>query len=172
MRRSGVLAALGAALLSFGSGAVRAAEEEQPPSEVRGIFTAFLRGANEVPAVSSTGKAVFAARLNAAGDTLMFVLRYADLEGTVSVAHVHFGQPGVNGGVMYFLCGGGSKPACPPAPATITGTVVAADIVGPAGQGIAAGEFAEALAAMRAGLAYANVHSSKHPTGEVRGPVR
>ena len=37
---------------------------------------------------------------------------------------------------------------------------MAADVIGPAAQGIEVGNLAEILAAMRAGHAYANVHSS------------
>ena len=51
---------------------------------------------------------------------------------------------------------------------TVTGTWNAASVVGPAGQGIAAGEFAEVIAAIRAGAAYANIHSQAFPAGEIR----
>jgi hypothetical protein len=44
-------------------------------------------------------------------------------------------------------------------------------VIGPAGQGIAAGEFSELVDALRAGRAYANVHSSKFPGGEIRGQI-
>jgi len=44
-------------------------------------------------------------------------------------------------------------------------------VIGPAGQGIAAGEFAELLAAIRAGKTYANVHSAKFPGGEIRAQL-
>ena len=37
------------------------------------------------------------------------------------------------------------------------------DVIGPAAQGIAAGEFDELVEALRAGVAYANVHSSLVP---------
>ena len=53
----------------------------------------------------------------------------------------------------------------------MTGTVVPADVIGPAGQGIAAGEFDELVAAIRAGRTYANVHSTKFPPGEIRGQI-
>jgi hypothetical protein len=43
---------------------------------------------------------------------------------------------------------------------------------GPAGQGIAAGELSELIAAIRAGRTYVNVHTNKHPGGEIRGQVR
>ena len=54
----------------------------------------------------------------------------------------------------------------------MTGTVTPANVIGPAGQGVSAGEFAEALAAIRHGLGYANVHSAKIPGGEIRGQIR
>jgi hypothetical protein len=59
-------------------------------------------------------------------------------------------------------------------PAPITATITAEDIVG-AAQGIAATEIEELLAAMRAGAAYANVHSgvtgNGFPGGEIRGQI-
>ena len=47
----------------------------------------------------------------------------------------------------------------------------ASNIIGPAGQGVAPGEFEEAIAAMRDGAAYANVHTVVYPTGEIRGQI-
>ena len=85
-------------------------------------------------------------------------------------AHVHFGREGVNGGVIAFLCGGGGKPACP-ASGEVTGTIVPADVVGPADQGIAAGEFAEFVRALKAKAVYANVHTDTFGNGEIRGQV-
>lgn len=64
-----------------------------------------------------------------------------------------------------------APPACPPAPATVTGTLTAADVIALPLQGIDSGAagFAEVLKAVRAGAAYANVHTKAHPGGEVRG---
>ena len=105
--------------------------------------------------------------------SMEFELTYEDLEGTVTTqAHVHLGNKSDSGGVSYFLCGGGGRPACTPTSGTFTGTVTAADIIGPTGQGIAPGEFAEVLRATRAGVTYANVHTNKHPGGEIRGQIR
>jgi len=45
-------------------------------------------------------------------------------------------------------------------------------VIGPTDKGIAAGEFAELIRAMRNGATYANVHSELYPSGEVRGNIR
>ena len=52
------------------------------------------------------------------------------------------------------------------------GTSTAADVVGPAAQGIAAGEFEELVQAIRAQRTYANVHAAAFPGGEIRGQLR
>jgi hypothetical protein len=44
-------------------------------------------------------------------------------------------------------------------------------VVGPTAQGIEAGRLVELIAAMRLGLTYANVHSSKFPGGEIRAQI-
>jgi len=135
-------------------------------------FRASLDGYHETPvSISTNGAGSFQAKLNSTGDELTYVLQYSALEGgPILFAHVHLGQIGTTVGVMFFLVGGG-KPACPNGPATVTGTVNAGDVIGPAGQGIAPGEFAEAIRAMRAGAAYVNVHSMIYPSGEIRGQI-
>ncbi len=138
-------------------------------------FAARLGGYPEVPANSTTGHGVLVARLDEVNgaDVLEYTLTYRELEGTTTTAaHIHVGQTTANGGVSAFLCGGGDKPACPSGGGTVEGVIDAADVIGPAGQGVAAGEFAELIRAMRAGVTYANVHTNKHPGGEIRGQIR
>jgi len=131
-----------------------------------------LLGFEEVPAISSTGSGEFRARIASDESSIEFELQYENLEGTITTAsHIHLGQIGVNGAVFAFLCGGGGKPACPATSATITGTITPSDILA-IPQGIAAGEFEEALNAIRAGVTYANVHTNKHPGGEIRGQIK
>jgi CHRD domain-containing protein len=136
-------------------------------------FRAHLDGYHETPlSISTNATGSFRARLNPTGDELTYELEYSGLEGgNVLFAHVHIGQIGTTGGVMFFLCGGGGKPACPNSPATVTGTVNASNIIGPSGQGVSPGEFEEAIAAMRDGAAYANVHTAVYQPGEIRGQI-
>ena len=134
-----------------------------------------LNGYEENPDVSSTGSGEFEARLDKDGASIEYELSYSNLESTVTQAHIHFGKRAVNGGISMFLCsnlgnGPAGTQACPQS-GTITGTLDAADVIGPSGQGIAAGEFDEILAAMRAGHTYANVHSTTFPGGEIRAQI-
>jgi hypothetical protein len=136
-----------------------------------GGFHADLTGFQEVPAISTTGEGSLIATV-VDGPALQYRLAYSGLEGgSVLFAHIHLGQRDVNGGVSAFLCGGGDKPACPLS-GSVRGRIDPADIVGPSGQGIASGEFEEVLAAMEAGVTYANVHTEMFPGGEIRGPVQ
>jgi CHRD domain-containing protein len=137
----------------------------------RDQFKARLTGFQETPAVSSTGQGRFSAQIRGE-DAIDWELSYERLEGTVTTAaHVHFGQKDVAGGVSFFLCGGGGKPACTNPAGSFSGTATAADVMGPTAQGIAPGEIAEVIRALRAGITYANVHTDKHPGGEIRGQV-
>jgi len=138
-----------------------------------------LVGFQEVPAISTPGSGRFEAELSADGQSLTWMLTYADLKGNagesgaVTGAHLHLGQRSVVGGVAIHLCGGGGGTgACPAPPASLTGTATAASVVGPAGQGLDAGQLADLIAAMRAGVTYVNVHTTRFPGGEIRGQVR
>jgi CHRD domain len=133
-----------------------------------------LTGYQEGAGVSTTATGTFEATIDEDGQTIDYTLTYVGLTTPALFAHVHFGNRYTSGGVSFFLCGGGGKPACPAGTATeavVTGTVTPADVVGPAGQGIAAGEFGEIVAALRAGVAYANVHTPTFPAGEIRGQI-
>jgi CHRD domain len=137
-----------------------------------------LTGYQEDPLVrSTTGNGSFKARINERAQEISYSLSYADLEGNVTQAHIHFGGRHQSGDISVFLCtnlgnGPAGTQACPTAPATITGTIRPLDVIGPAGQGIAAGEFGELVDAIRAGVTYANVHSSLYPAGEIRAQLR
>jgi hypothetical protein len=143
-------------------------------------FKARLIGYEEVPSISTPASGRFRARLNRAGTELTYELIYFNIQNA-NQAHIHLGQKAANGGVSAFLCGGGDKDPCPPTGGiAVTGTIDAADVIGPSGQGISPGEFAELISAMRAGFTYANVHTmmagappgpGNLPGGEIRGQV-
>jgi CHRD domain len=129
-----------------------------------------LTGYQETPAVSTGARGQL--RLALEDSRISYRLSYQGLEGGgTPVAHLHFGQTGVAGGIIAFLCGGGGKPSCP-ASGAVEGTIAAADVIGPTAQGIAAGQFNEVVRALRAGLVYANVHTAAFANGEIRGQVR
>jgi hypothetical protein len=136
-------------------------------------FHADLNGFQEVAPLSTEAFGTFDATL-VDDDTLHFVFHYEGLEGGNSLfAHVHFGTRYNNGGVSYFLCGppANAPVVCPNGEGTIEGEITAANVIGPNAQGIEAGSFAEILRAMRAGSAYANIHTTRWPGGEIRGEI-
>ncbi|WP_186763486.1 CHRD domain-containing protein [Lentzea tibetensis] len=136
-----------------------------------------LSGLNEDPLVlSTTGTGQFRARVDETKQEITYRLSYSALEGAVTQAHLHLGGSAQSGQIIVFLCtnagnGPAGTQACPAAPATVTGTLKATDVIGPAPQGIAAGEFAEVARAIRAGAVYVNVHSAKYPAGEIRAQL-
>jgi hypothetical protein len=141
-----------------------------------------LSGFEEDPLVlSTTGSGSFTAHIDEGNQEITYELSYSALEGNVLQAHIHFGGKAQSGGISVFLCTNlGNGPAgtqpCPAAPATITGTIRPADVIGPGNpgptnQGITAGQFDELLAAIRGGVTYVNVHSSLYPGGEIRAQL-
>lgn len=162
---------LAAVIVALGAGALVLAQGFFPS------FQASLISYEEVPAVSSVGNAEFRAEPSPYGNQINWELTYRGLEGNITQSHIHFGQRGVNGGIVVFLCsnlgnGPAGTQACPPSPATIRGTFSSTDVgAGAAAQGIAAGEYGELLRAMRAGTTYVNVHSTIWPGGEVRSQI-
>ena len=142
-----------------------------------------LTGYEETPAISTTGTGDFQARISNDESRIDWTLSYSDLEGAIQQSHIHFGAKGTAGGITVFLCTNlGNGPAgtqpCPAPPATISGTIVAADVSPniPATQmartqGINTGEIDELIKAIRAGATYVNIHSSTWPTGEIRSQI-
>jgi hypothetical protein len=149
-----------------------------------GKFETSLSGYEEVPTLSTRGNGTLETRLNKSGSELAYTLSYdgpfdgnaTGAPSTVLQAHIHFGARAVNGGISAFLCsnlgnGPAGTPACPSTPGSVSGVITPASVIGPAAQGIAAGEFTELIRALRAGAAYANVHTTANPAGEIRGQI-
>src|SRR3954471_22539534 len=161
MRRSRVVAAAAVVVgvAGFTAAATVAGDQKRE-------FQTDMIGYEEVPAVSTQGNGQVDVQVARDGQSFRFVLHYRALESPVTQSHIHFGQKSVTGGISVFFCsnlgnGPAGTPPCPqPAPgqsATVQGTRTAKDVVGPAAQGIAPGQFDELVRALRAGVAYANV---------------
>jgi hypothetical protein len=129
-----------------------------------------ITGFQEVPPKLTDAHGTLTLRLQ--GKSIDYRLTYSQLETTVTAAHIHFAQKGVNGEVLAFLCGGGGKPVCPSPGGTVTGTINPNDILAIPTQNVAAGDFAGALRIIRSGDAYVNVHTVQFPAGEIRGQIK
>jgi hypothetical protein len=165
------------AALAIGSYAIAGGGRNQVEAED-------MSGYLESPSISSVASGDFEARIDEGDDTIRWKLSYRRLEAPVQQAHIHFAQKSVNGGISVFLCSnlGNGPPAtqpCPPPPARIRGTIRPEDVspnipatAAARAQGIDTAEFDELVAAIRARVTYANVHSEKFPSGEIRGQIK
>jgi hypothetical protein len=141
-------------------------------------FTANLSAGEEVPTNDSLGRGQGIFKLGEDGLSLEYRLIVANIENVVA-SHIHVGPAGENGPVVAFLfgpvaAGGGRTDGV-----LATGTITAADLVGPlAGQPLSA-----LIAEIEAGNAYINVHTNDgitptntgpgdFPGGEIRGQIR
>jgi hypothetical protein len=141
---------------------------------------AALSGYQEVPTLSSAGTATFHARIADDEQSFDWVLSYSGLTN-VSQAHIHFGARAISGPIVIFLCTNltNAPPApaqptqaCPTSAGTVSGTAQPGDVTGGAAAlGIQPGEFAKIIDAIRAGAAYANIHTTQRPAGEIRGQI-
>lgn len=137
------------------------------------IATALLSGTNEVPSIITGASGRFTATISAT--EIKYKFTFSGLTGDSLFAHIHVGERHTNGGVTVFLCNntptGPAPQPCPHGAGTITGTITSADVIGPAGQGVDAAEFAAVLQAIADGATYANIHTTIFPTGEIRGQL-
>jgi hypothetical protein len=145
-----------------------------------GRIRAKLSGFNEDPlTVSTPASGNFRGQIDRRSSSIEYDLSYEGFPptSTVTQAHIHFGGHHQSGGISVFLCTNlGNGPAgtqlCPASPAKISGTIRPADVIGPGGQGIAAGELAELIEAIEEGVTYVNVHTTVFPGGEIRGQIK
>jgi hypothetical protein len=144
---------------------------------------ATLIGYEEVPVVSTVASGEFVGMINPDDQSIDYELTFSGLQGTVQQAHIHVAQMSVNGSIVIWLCQTTTTPApatvqaltpfCPQS-GTVTGHITAANVIAAstASQQLAAGELAEVIDAIRAGVAYANVHTTPlSPGGEIRGQI-
>jgi len=175
MWRARVVAAAGLVIVATAGSVAMASGDDSEGSE--STLQVVLTGYQEDPgALSTTGVGQFRAHIDEQRQEIGYELSYGNLEAAVTQSHIHLGGRAQSGGISVFLCSNlGNGPVgtqdCPPAPATITGTIRPGDVIGPGAQGISAGEFAELIDAIRSGTTYVNVHSVKYPGGEIRAQL-
>jgi hypothetical protein len=149
-------------LAALGSGAVGWSSVERNPEAES--FGAWLTGANELPPVETdaVGFAVF--RLASEETYIDYRLVVADIENAEE-AHVHKGPPDLNGNAVAYLFGPARRPV------SKTGLLAAGrqtdeDMVWPVT------DVAGMADQMRDENVYVNVHTTAHPSGEIRGQIR
>ena len=178
-RRLLVVAAIAGFVVAITATGSSAAPVDENSFGSSNIIREQLSGFNEVPlALSTPANANFVAFINERNQEISYRLSYADFPTAVTQSHVHFGSPAQAGGISFFLCtnlgnapAGVTVQACPAAPGTISGTIKPGDVIGPNAQGIAPGEFAEIVKAIRAGATYVNIHTAAFPPGEARAQL-
>jgi CHRD domain len=140
-------------------------------------YRTHLSGDEEVPVrvTNAQGQAIF--QLSKDGSELSYKLIVANIENVVQ-AHIHVGQPGVNGPIVVFLyglvpAGGGRTDGV-----LAEGTITSANLI----NSLAGQPLSTLVAAMEAGNTYVNVHTNDgvapinsgpgdFPGGEVRGQI-
>jgi len=166
--RNGVLLAVMGSLLALAT----VAKAEQ--------LGALLTGYEESPSVSTTASGGFSATIADDGSLIQYSETFSGLQAPVTQSHIHIAQPGVNGSIVIFLCQTatnpdptGLAPQCPQE-GTVSGTISAANVIAgaTASQQLKAGDLSAVITAIRAGMAYANVHTTLSPGGEIRGQIR
>jgi len=145
--------------------------------------TAIAAGMGDTGAILSKGTASLFLNLDKQAGTLEYTLVYANVgttapnTGTVTQAHIHFGKHHVAGGIIVFFCtnlnnGPKGTQTCPANGGTVTGTLTAADVVGPTAQNIPALDFDGLVAALEHDTAYGNIHTTHYGAGEIRGQIK
>jgi|SRR5882757_1664695 len=147
--------------------------------EFHAVFSGFneVGGLNaETGAILSDGRATLRLKLDRTQQSISYTLNYSGLGTAVTQAHIHFGKVHMPGGVMVYFCSNLPNPpantqSCP-ASGTISGAITATSVVGPALQGVTAGDFQALVDALENDTAYANIHTTAFPAGEIRGEIR
>jgi len=167
MLRTKLVATVAAAGIIGFSGTYAHAEE----------FSAHLIGVNETPSILSGGSGTFKLDLDRSAGTANYELTYSGLSSPATQAHIHFAKARVAGGIIVWLCqtatnpGPPGTPTCPPDGGTVTGTITASTIVAVPAQLVSAGDFSALTDALTSHSAYANVHTTAAPAGEIRGQI-
>lgn len=160
---------------------VRASDRGGDDRDGGNRLRATLIGNQEVPSVNTPAMGRFEAKISDDGKSITYTLSFDGIASVVQQAHIHFAQKSVNGSIVVWLCQGAVRapaavalltPECPQN-GTVMGTITAANVLASAAaQQLPANGLDAVIAAIRAGVAYANVHSEVSPGGEIRGQIK
>ena len=120
------------------------------------IFSACGNTTNSTTNYSSTATGTGSFILNAAKDELTYNITVDGLSGTITSAHFHNAAEGSDGGIVRTITSSFSN-------GTASGVWKSSD-----GEQLTAGLVTE----LEAGRIYVNVHTSAHPSGEIRGQLK
>ena len=123
-------------------------------------YTAKLSGQNEVPPNTSgaTGEASF----KSSNKDLTFSINATGITNATA-GHIHQGKPGQNGPVLVTLFNNTS----PTNTVEEKGVITASMLEGP----LKGKTISNLITAMEKGDTYANIHTTQHPKGEIRGDI-
>src|SRR5262249_23009735 len=130
-------------------------------------FGALLTGGEEVPPVSTDAGAVAQFILNADG-SLSYELRASGPIQNAMASHIHLGARAQNGPVVLFLFAPSSPQNFQEGDLIASGTVHDSDVIARAGF---VPSITNLVERMRQGRAYANLHTTAHGGGEIRGQI-
>jgi CHRD domain len=126
-------------------------------------FTAHLFGDQQVPPVQTNASGI--AYFKPMQDNVWFNITITDIQG-ITMAHIHSGKQGENGPPIVPLY----KPDTPSGP--IVGVLATGNITADTFKGPMAGKpISDLITAMQNGETYVNIHTQKHPDGEIRGQI-
>lgn len=135
-------------------------------------------GAGETGAILSGATGTLSLHLDKKSGSITYTLTYSPgLSAPVTQAHIHFGKVHVAGGIIAFLCSNlpnppSGTPTCPTPSGTVSGMLDSTSVIGPTAQNVTPGDFDALVDALTSDTAYANLHTAKFPSGEIRGQIK
>lgn len=183
MKRT-VLSLVVTSLLALGTFFVAHADDHDKDRSNVVHFSAKLDGFQEVGALNAEtgailtdGKGTLKLTLHRDTATIDYEITFSGLTSAVLQSHIHFGRVNTPGGIMVFFCSNlagapAGTQACPSTGGTVTGSWTATNVRPVAGQNVTAGDFDALTDALFSKSAYANVHTTNFPAGEIRGQVK
>ena len=160
---------------SLAVGAFAACSDSYPNYSSRALpkitYSATLLGANEVPAVTTTG-AGSAELVLEDSNSILYTISTTAATDSVTMVHIHAGAAGANGPVMLWFfpndlarapgTGGGFA-------ARVSGVVRVSRITRAGAFFVAPFTWDSLVTRLRTGSSYVNLHTRRNPGGELRG---